>query len=44
VNELPPGDEAEIEARMHTDDGYYTPRIIRMRPAWHSLTTSTNPY
>jgi hypothetical protein len=44
VSELPPGDEAEIEARMHTDDGYFTPRIIRMRPAWHSLTTSINPY
>ncbi|MCK4375585.1 MAG: hypothetical protein KAX19_09655, partial [Candidatus Brocadiae bacterium] len=32
VGALPPGNEAEIEARLHTDDGYTTPRVTVMRP------------
>jgi hypothetical protein len=34
ARELPPGDEAEIEATLHTDDGYFTPRVILMEPVW----------
>jgi hypothetical protein len=32
--QLPAGTEAEIEAALHTDDGYLTPRVILMQPAW----------
>ncbi len=34
VAQLPAGAEAEIEAILHTDDGYLTPRVIAMRPLW----------
>lgn len=32
VRELPAGNEAEIEATLHTDDGYYTPKIAVIYP------------
>jgi hypothetical protein len=44
VAELPPGDVAEVEARLHTDDGYFTPRITVMKPAWRPAASSVNPY
>jgi hypothetical protein len=34
VRELPAGTEAEVEATLHTDDGYFTPRVISMTPQW----------
>ncbi|NLX96365.1 MAG: hypothetical protein GXY83_09330 [Rhodopirellula sp.] len=34
LDELPAGHEAEVEAILHTDDGYRTPRLIAMRPVW----------
>jgi len=43
VTELPPGVEVQIEARLHTDDGYFTPRIVEMYPEWKwSRPKSTN--
>lgn len=33
-DQLPAGDEVEIEATLHTDDGYYTPTIRELKPAW----------
>jgi hypothetical protein len=35
-DQLPAGDEVEIEATLHTDDGYYTPTIRELKPAWTS--------
>ena len=32
VNKLPIGTEAEVEATLHTNDGYFTPRIVLMEP------------
>jgi hypothetical protein len=32
--QLPVGTDAEIEAILHTDDGYLTPRVIAMHPLW----------
>ena len=34
VAQLPPGTEADVEATLHTDDGYLTPRLIEMKPVW----------
>jgi hypothetical protein len=31
---LPAGNEAEVEARMRTDDGYFTPKIRDLRLEW----------
>jgi len=32
VSKLPAGDEAQVEATLHTDDGYHTPTIILVAP------------
>jgi hypothetical protein len=34
VSELPAGDEVEVEAKLRTDDGYFTPRVIGMEVVW----------
>jgi hypothetical protein len=34
VPDLPAGNEAELEAVLHTDDGRLTPRLVEMSPAW----------
>jgi hypothetical protein len=31
---LPPAAQLQVEARLHTDDGLVTPRLLEMRPAW----------
>jgi hypothetical protein len=33
VRRLPSGTEAEVEARLHTDDGYLTPAVVVVYPA-----------
>ncbi len=35
LEELPPGHEAEVEAVLHTDDGYATPRLVALQPIWN---------
>ena len=30
VQQLPPGQEAQVEAILHTDDGRFTPRLAHM--------------
>jgi len=32
VNQLPAGDWLQIEAALHTDDGWLTPRLAVMQP------------
>ena len=32
VKTLPAGNEAQIEIKFHTDDGYLTPRLVRLAP------------
>jgi hypothetical protein len=34
VRDLPPGNEAELEAVLHTDDGSLTPRVVEISPVW----------
>lgn len=34
LGQLPAGDEAEVEAKLHTDDGYITPRIKELHVEW----------
>lgn len=34
LDELPPGQEAEVEAVLHTDDGCVTPRLVAIQPVW----------
>jgi hypothetical protein len=34
ARDLPPGQELQVEVRMHTDDGYFSPRLIGMEPLW----------
>ena len=35
IGDLPPGNDAEVEATLHADDGYLTPRLIVMHPIWN---------
>ncbi len=32
--DVPEGDEVEVEATLHTDDGYFTPTLWRLDVAW----------
>ncbi|MEI7732374.1 MAG: hypothetical protein WCO56_22575 [Verrucomicrobiota bacterium] len=34
ADQLPVGDEVEIEATLHTDDGSYTPALRELQPVW----------
>jgi hypothetical protein len=36
VAELPAGTSAELEAALHTGDGYFTPKLASMRPIWEN--------
>ena len=34
AGQLPAGDEVEVAATLHTDDGYYTPTLRILTPVW----------
>ena len=34
VGELPPATEAEVQAALHTDDGYVSPRVRQVSLEW----------
>jgi len=36
VQSLPPGTNVEVEVRLHTDDGYFSPRVRAVSPVWAS--------
>jgi len=36
VQDLPPGSDVEVEARLHTDDGYFSPKVRGVKAVWAS--------